>query len=683
MERAIRTQADVVAWSRSPAHASLCGLVAELSTAVAGKGTSHAVASFPAIAAALSALESLAALVDEVPPEARRQRFGNAAFRTWHERMAATAGDAMASLVPAATKATLVAEMIAYWTTSFGNPQRIDFGTGHEAAFVMWIYAWLQFGELDGSDPRVLTAVGLRLVPAYLRVTRKLQTVYNLEPAGSHGVWSLDDYHLLPFLLGSAQLDGHSQKLSPKSALSEEVTECYAEEFLYLAAVHYVRVTKTGARFDEVAPLISTIAKQVPTWGAINVALRAMFAEEVLGKFPVAQHFLFGTALPADWTAGAAGSAAASPPVPPAPAGAKKTPAVAAASHVFRSPGDSVLQRFFGLGRAAGSSGSRARDVSMGGRVVRAPQRGGGGGARPASGSGSSGSASIRGWDFSATTGALAGEDGLAAIEAAGANSPLPEMVFDKNVVTLRHVGSGFEVQINARDALIACPDTCSGDLLVPCAELWKSAKHVDMEGRPIVAERRQYDWTFGTLYAGTVLLRGTGGGGAAATTSTSTAATADSAVSFAQCAEGDGIEYELLKRREPILWNSSSDLFESELDDNGTSELSVKVRVMPSCYFLLMRHFLRLDSVVIRVRDTRIFHRFGSPFVYRERTYRAVAWDELAALGLSTDIKMYRRPDYVNAAVGKLTVVEKSSEKATIGSTHGPLVAGENLFRV
>lgn len=82
-------------------------------------------------------------------------------------------------------------------------------------------------------------------------------------------------------------------------------------------------------------------------------------------------------------------------------------------------------------------------------------------------------------------------------------------------------------------------------------------------------------------------------------------------------------IPIELLKRPDPILFFEEVLLYESELDDNGISVLSCKLRVMPERMLLLTRLFMRLDGVLVRVRDTRIYVDFNTCKVIRDYTER------------------------------------------------------------
>jgi type 2A phosphatase activator TIP41 len=51
--------------------------------------------------------------------------------------------------------------------------------------------------------------------------------------------------------------------------------------------------------------------------------------------------------------------------------------------------------------------------------------------------------------------------------------------------------------------------------------------------------------------------------------------------------------------------------LYQDDLHDQGEIILDAKVRVMPLCWFVLVRMFMRIDHAIVRIRDTRLFHRY------------------------------------------------------------------------
>ena len=84
-----------------------------------------------------------------------------------------------------------IPEVKYYFEESFGSYTRIDYGTGHEFNFVVFLFCLFKLGVLGDDD---LAATVNKVFQRYLVLVRKILSLYFLEPAGSHGVWGLDDY---------------------------------------------------------------------------------------------------------------------------------------------------------------------------------------------------------------------------------------------------------------------------------------------------------------------------------------------------------------------------------------------------------------------------------------------------------------------------------------------------------
>lgn len=194
---------------------------------------------------------------------------------------------------------------------------------------------------------------------------------------------------------------------------------------------------------------------------------------------------------------------------------------------------------------------------------------------------------------------------------------PVPEMIFGDNLVSITHVPSGWSIAFNAFDGLDAVDKTDRNMLQVAYAKDWSATREKTSAGIKEIV--KPYDWSYSTTYAGTL-----------------------SPGSKAFEKTDKEIPLELLKRKDPILFFDDVMLYESELDDNGISVLSVKVRVHEQRMLLLSRLFMRLDNVILRVRDTRVYVDFDKDEVLREYTSKEDSFANVRQVCCSLAVEEY-----------------------------------------
>lgn len=176
----------------------------------------------------------------------------------------------------------------------------------------------------------------------------------------------------------------------------------------------------------------------------------------------------------------------------------------------------------------------------------------------------------------------------------------LPDMVFHKNTLTLEHE-NGAKISFGPLEALKKVRNE-KLELRVSCSDEWRESRPKDKTKEKL----KPFDWSFATDYQGNINDK------------------------FEAEATDMKIDKFKLMVKEQILFYEDLTLFEDELHDNGTSVSSVKIRVMPSGFYVLLRFFLRVDNVLIRMNETRYHWETHTDFILKEYTSREANYERL-----------------------------------------------------
>lgn len=294
--RRVFTQDDLSNWIDSDTYKQVLDFITQLQDSVTDKSNDNEVATSPVITQLIHLIDEAYQIIQHHPVKLEKDilRFGKVEFRDFYDEVESKSSQLIQPICD-----TALVETSTYLTNSWGDRTRIDYGSGHELNFICFLLCLYKLDVIKQTD---FPALILKVFTKYMSTMRCLQRTYWLEPAGSHGVWGLDDYHFLPFLFGAAQLCNHPH-MKPKSIHNDELVEMYRNKYIYMECIDFINNIKmsTNKQQDKLSlrwhsPMLDDISA-AKLWSKIKEGMVKMYKVEVLGKLPIIQHFMFGDIL--------------------------------------------------------------------------------------------------------------------------------------------------------------------------------------------------------------------------------------------------------------------------------------------------------------------------------------------------------------------------------------------------
>ncbi|BGP33528.1 Serine/threonine-protein phosphatase 2A activator 1 [Rhodotorula toruloides] len=268
--RKIYAEEDMPQWLDSEAYANVEAFIARLRAASTHEAPHEQSQNAGLV---LDLLKQLSASLIAEQNGSGVEQESNLGFQRWLDRAEETANLVHADLVDSSLSSALP-ELRSQFRSSFGSPERLDYGTGHELSFLAYLLILRLSGILTTDDE---PAIAKLVFPAYFDLMKQVVKAFRLREAAKMGIWGVENGHLV-YEWGASQKRIHPSK-RPVSLLSTPSLSPQHISYLFLTTLLHINAGSTS-------PATSS--------GDEPDGLLRLYRAEVLHRLPVIQHLHFG-----------------------------------------------------------------------------------------------------------------------------------------------------------------------------------------------------------------------------------------------------------------------------------------------------------------------------------------------------------------------------------------------------